>query len=152
MPNGARDGDGEDGMIILMRDMNWMARQIEIRENDLRQAIAELSESRRLINEKNDYLLRVNLELARPTDAWRRGPRTGAVLPTDAVDGDDRSPYRHRQPPLLFRRASGAGCRGGQFDPAVVDALVTLDRKKLLMFPGGRDFAGRPAETISCYQ
>lgn len=64
LPNEARDGDGEDGMTALMRDMNWMARQIEIREKELRQAIDDLSESRRLINEKNDYLTRVNRELA----------------------------------------------------------------------------------------
>jgi putative nucleotidyltransferase with HDIG domain len=43
-------------------------------------------------------------------------------------------------------------CRGSQFDPAVVDALTTLNRKKLIQIPGGRDFACRPTDTISCYQ
>lgn len=33
LPNESRDGD--DSIVTLMRDMNWMARQIEIRETDL---------------------------------------------------------------------------------------------------------------------
>lgn len=64
LPNEARDVDGEDAMISLMRDMNWMARQIEIREKNLRQAVDELSESRRRVSEQNDYLMKVNNELA----------------------------------------------------------------------------------------
>lgn len=64
LPTEARDGDGEDGITVLMRDMNWMARQIEIREKELRQAIEDLSANRRLIEEKNARLVRVNRELA----------------------------------------------------------------------------------------
>jgi hypothetical protein len=65
-------------MAALMRDMNWMARQIEIREKNLCQAIDELSESRRLINEKSDYLIRVNRELAaRSTRSCYRGRPPG---------------------------------------------------------------------------
>lgn len=44
LPNEARDG--EDDILILMRDMNWMARQIEFRERALRQAVEDLQESR----------------------------------------------------------------------------------------------------------
>lgn len=44
LPNEARDE--EDGIIALMRDMNWMARQIEFREMALRQAVRDLQESR----------------------------------------------------------------------------------------------------------
>lgn len=44
LPNEPRDG--EDDIIILMRDMNWMARQIEFREKALRQAVDDLRESR----------------------------------------------------------------------------------------------------------
>lgn len=44
LPN--EPSDGEDGIIILMRDMNWMARQIEFREKALRQAVDDLRESR----------------------------------------------------------------------------------------------------------
>lgn len=42
LPNEQRDSDDEDGIIMLMRDMNWMARQIEIREKELQQAVDEL--------------------------------------------------------------------------------------------------------------
>ena len=62
--NEARDGDGEDGLTALMRDMNWMARQIDIREKGLRKAVDDLAESRRLIAEKNENLTLVNRELA----------------------------------------------------------------------------------------
>lgn len=44
VPNEARDE--EDRIITLMRDMNWMARQIEFREMALRQAVNDLQESR----------------------------------------------------------------------------------------------------------
>ncbi len=44
LPNEA--SDGEDVILILMRDMNWMARQIEFREKALRQAVDDLRESR----------------------------------------------------------------------------------------------------------
>jgi diguanylate cyclase (GGDEF)-like protein len=36
----------EDTIMILKRDMNWMARQIEFRERDLRRVVKELQESR----------------------------------------------------------------------------------------------------------
>jgi diguanylate cyclase (GGDEF)-like protein len=75
LPNEARDGDGEDGMTVLMRDMNWMARQIEIRERELRQAIDELSASRRLVGEKNAYLVKVNRELAVTHDSLQERTR-----------------------------------------------------------------------------
>ncbi|MBP2651407.1 MAG: diguanylate cyclase [Firmicutes bacterium] len=46
LANQSRDKEDEDDITLLMRDMNWMARQIEIRETDLQQAIKELKESR----------------------------------------------------------------------------------------------------------
>jgi len=49
LPNESRDGDGEDEIIVLMRDMNWMARQIEIREHDL--------------HEQNSILITANTQL-----------------------------------------------------------------------------------------
>ncbi len=63
LPNESRDGEGEDEIVVLMRDMNWMARQIEIRENHLQQAVDDLSESRRQIAEQNQYLVSTNAEL-----------------------------------------------------------------------------------------
>lgn len=63
LPNESRDGDDEDEVTVLMRDMNWMARQIEIRERDLQQAVDDLWESRKQINEQNKYLVTVNTEL-----------------------------------------------------------------------------------------
>lgn len=44
LPNEGRDG--EDEILALMRDMNWMARQIERREKDLQQAVDNLLQSR----------------------------------------------------------------------------------------------------------
>jgi diguanylate cyclase (GGDEF)-like protein len=44
LPN--EPSDGEEDIITLMRDMNWMARQIEFRERALRQAVDDLQESR----------------------------------------------------------------------------------------------------------
>lgn len=64
LPNEARDGEGEDQITVIMRDMNWMARQIEIREKDLRKAVNDLSESRRKISDQNEYLKQINLQLA----------------------------------------------------------------------------------------
>ncbi|MBC8015808.1 MAG: GGDEF domain-containing protein [Sporomusaceae bacterium] len=46
-----------------MRDMNWMARQIEMRERDLRQAADDLWKSRNHMDEQNKMLLSVNAEL-----------------------------------------------------------------------------------------
>lgn len=63
LPNEARDGDGEDEMTALMRDMNWMARQIEIRERNLQQAVSDLSQSRKRIDEQNKHLTEVNAQL-----------------------------------------------------------------------------------------
>ncbi|MDF2635781.1 MAG: diguanylate cyclase [Pelosinus sp.] len=44
LPNEARNG--EDDILVLMRDMNWMARQIEFRESAWRQAVEDLQASR----------------------------------------------------------------------------------------------------------
>ena len=43
LPNESTD---EDDMVSLMRDMNWMARQIERREKDLQQVVEDLWQSR----------------------------------------------------------------------------------------------------------
>lgn len=61
LPNESRNE--EDDIIVLMRDMNWMARQIEIRERDLRQAADDLWQSRNHMDEQNKMLLSVNAEL-----------------------------------------------------------------------------------------
>lgn len=53
----------EDDILVLMRDMNWMARQIENREKDLRQVADELWQSRNQMDEQNKMLLSVNAEL-----------------------------------------------------------------------------------------
>lgn len=46
LPLSSEGRDGEDEMVALMRDMNWMARQIEKREKDLQQAVDDLWQSR----------------------------------------------------------------------------------------------------------
>ncbi len=53
----------EDDIITLMRDMNWMARRIAIREKDLKQATDDIWQSRNQMKEKNEMLLSVNAEL-----------------------------------------------------------------------------------------
>jgi len=63
LPNEPSDGDEEDAIIILMRDMNWMARQIEIRERYLKKAADDLLQSRNDINEQNKFLVSANSEL-----------------------------------------------------------------------------------------
>ncbi len=47
LPNKARDRDDEDDITLLMRDMNWMARQIDLREQELKQVVEKLEQSRR---------------------------------------------------------------------------------------------------------
>lgn len=61
LPNESRNE--EDDILILMRDMNWMARQIEIRERDLIKTADELWQSRNRMDEQNKMLLSVNTEL-----------------------------------------------------------------------------------------
>jgi len=63
LPNESRDGDGEEELVVLMRDMNWMARQIEVREKDLQKVVNDLSRSRLQIGEQNKHLTAVNAEL-----------------------------------------------------------------------------------------
>ncbi len=74
------------------------------------------------------------------------------VAAADAFDAmTSERPYR---PALSVRAAMREmqRCRGGQFDPAVVDALIALDDKDRICIPGGRGNARRPADTVSCYQ
>lgn len=56
VPNEQRDGDDEDEMVALMRDMNWMARQIAGREQELQRMIAELDLSRQQITQQKAVL------------------------------------------------------------------------------------------------
>lgn len=63
LPNESRDRDDEDSITILMRDMNWMARQIELREQELKQAVETVRESRQHIEKQNQSLAETNAEL-----------------------------------------------------------------------------------------
>jgi len=63
VPNESRESDNENEMIALMRDMNWMARLIQVREDDLHKAITALSESRCQLAEQKKYLEKVNGKL-----------------------------------------------------------------------------------------
>jgi putative nucleotidyltransferase with HDIG domain len=78
------------------------------------------------------------------------GARIVAVA--DAFDAmTSARPYR----PALSRREAMREmrrCRGSQFDPEVVDALVALDDKNRIHIPGGRGFASRPADLVGSYQ
>lgn len=61
LPNESREE--EDSILILMRDLNWMARQIEMRERDLKRTADDLWQSRNHMDEQNKMLLSVNTQL-----------------------------------------------------------------------------------------
>lgn len=68
------DEDDENEMVAFMRDMNWMARQIYIREQQLQQTIRELDESRwelsqqkTVLEEANDNLIETQISLKQRT-------------------------------------------------------------------------------------
>jgi diguanylate cyclase (GGDEF)-like protein len=63
VPNEGNEGDEDNKVVFLMRDMNWMARHIEKREKDLHRAVEELSESRQQVNRQNAYLRKSNEKL-----------------------------------------------------------------------------------------
>ncbi|TWH46672.1 diguanylate cyclase (GGDEF)-like protein [Sporomusa sp. KB1] len=63
LPNESRDRDDEDAITLLMRDMNWMARQIELREQELKQVVENLEQSRQHIGKQNQALAKTNAEL-----------------------------------------------------------------------------------------
>ena len=63
LPNESRDRDDEDSITMLMRDMNWMARQIEIREQELKLAVENVWESRQQVEQQNQFLAETNAEL-----------------------------------------------------------------------------------------
>lgn len=63
LPNETTDGDGEDEFIVLMRNLNWMVRQIQIREQELKEALQHLSDSHHYIDKQNRYLLSINKKL-----------------------------------------------------------------------------------------
>lgn len=72
LPNEPTDVSEEDEITLLMRDMNWMARHIGIREKELKQAIDDLSEYQKQIAEKNVYLLSVNKKLIEAQEQMRK--------------------------------------------------------------------------------
>jgi len=63
LPNEARDSNDEDDITLLMRDMNWMARRIALRDQELKQAVDNLAQSRKQIEEQNQSLAETNEEL-----------------------------------------------------------------------------------------
>lgn len=63
LPNEKNDGSEEDAFIALMRNLNWMAKQIEIREFELQETVKYVSASRTQLDEKNKCLSSMNEEL-----------------------------------------------------------------------------------------
>ncbi|MEG6585131.1 GGDEF domain-containing protein [Dendrosporobacter sp. 1207_IL3150] len=63
VPNEQNHKDSENEMVSLMRDMNWMARQIYMRERVLQQTISELNHSRHEISQQKAVLEQANYEL-----------------------------------------------------------------------------------------
>lgn len=64
LPNEPRTVDGEDEIMILMRDMNWMARQIEMREHELHKqnSILVVANSELLITQQRLHERTLELE------------------------------------------------------------------------------------------
>jgi len=63
LPNESDDGEEEDPFTVLIRNLNWMARQIEIRETELQKTVKNLLESRQHIDRQNQDLMLVNKKL-----------------------------------------------------------------------------------------
>ena len=63
VPNESSEGDAVDPVLALMRDMNWMARHIQIREQDITRMIDDLRQSREAVRAQNQFLTNVNEEL-----------------------------------------------------------------------------------------
>ena len=63
VPKDSANQDDEDDFKSVMRNMNWMARKIALRETELKETIKELAESRRYINKQNEKLILVNKKL-----------------------------------------------------------------------------------------
>ncbi len=53
LPNAPPDPEDENEIISLMRDMNWMANQIRIREDQLKEAVADLARSNAQLAQAN---------------------------------------------------------------------------------------------------
>lgn len=74
LPNESSDGEEEDPFTVLIRNLNWMARQIEIRETELQKTVKNLLESRQYIDRQNQHLMSVNKELlSAQHDLQKRG-------------------------------------------------------------------------------
>ena len=63
VPKDSANQDDEDDFKSVMRNMNWMARKIALRETELKETIKELAESRSYINKQNEKLILVNKKL-----------------------------------------------------------------------------------------
>lgn len=63
LPNESSDGEEGDPFTVLIRNLNWMARQIEIRETELQKTVQNLLESRQYIDRQNQHLISVNKKL-----------------------------------------------------------------------------------------
>lgn len=59
LPNELSGGQDEEELTLLMRDMNWMARQIDIRQQAMLESNIRIEEQKRALMAVNDQLLKV---------------------------------------------------------------------------------------------
>lgn len=64
LPNETSHGEDENVFHTVMRQLNWMARQIELRETALQQSLTDLSESHQRIDQQNHALTQANSHLS----------------------------------------------------------------------------------------
>jgi diguanylate cyclase (GGDEF)-like protein len=63
LPNEASDNDEENEFVSVMRDMNWMAREIKLREGQLNEAIDDLDKAQQELLEQKQALEVANKRL-----------------------------------------------------------------------------------------
>lgn len=112
LPNEAADNDAENEFISVMRDMNWMAREIKLRETQLNEAIDELDMARQELVEQKKALEVAN-------------KRLNEMAMTDPLTG--LSNRRH-----FFDHLDQEICRANRIDQPLSLFILDIDYFKLV--------------------
>lgn len=109
VPNEQSNGEEENELIQLMRDMNWMARNIKLHEGQLRQMLDNLEESRREISEQKAALEVSSGQLAAVVARLRHLlDHAGQGFVTFGADGCVKGEYSAECVVLFNREIGGA--------------------------------------------
>lgn len=68
VPNELSGGQDEEELTLLMRDMNWMARQIGIRQQEMQDSAARIEQQKQTLLAMNEQLLQVQAKKQQQTD------------------------------------------------------------------------------------